>query len=347
MAATAEIPSPSSDYYKVLGIDRSADDAGVKKAYRRMALKYHPEKNLTKGAIHQFMAIGEAYDVLTDAKRRAIYDQYGPNGLKNGVPARDGFEGYPGGYQYHGSPDETFSQFFGGKNPFADFFAVHTATPGMSDSASAAPTFGAKFGGLHGMSRKTGEGSNPMNGPVQDPPVENELLLSLEELYLGTVKKLKITRRVLNDDNTTTSNTEKLLTIDVRRGWRSGTRVTFPREGDQGPNKIPADIVFVVKEVPHPHFQRVGNDLVYAANISLSKALTGSIIEVKTLDGRLLKIPVNETVHPDYVKELQNEGMPISKDADKRGRLLIKFTISFPTYLNDQQKKLLREALPA
>ncbi|KAJ3157703.1 DnaJ sub B member 13 [Geranomyces variabilis] len=347
MAATAQIQSPSSDYYKVLGIDRSADDATVKKAYRRMALKYHPEKNLTKEAIHQFMAIGEAYDVLTDSKKRAIYDQYGPNGLKNGVAAREGFDGYPGGYQYHGSPDETFSQFFGGKNPFADFFAVHTGAPAITEAPAGAPAFGAKFGGLHGMSRTAGETSSPLNGPIQDAAVEHDLMLTLEELYLGTVKKLKITRRVLNDDNTTTSATEKVLTIDVRRGWRAGTRVTFPQEGDQGPNKIPADIVFIVKEIPHAFFQRDGNDLIYTANISLSKALTGSIIEIQTLDGRLLKIPVNETVHPEYVKELQNEGMPLSKDADKRGRLLIKFIITFPTYLNENQKKLVREALPS
>ncbi|KAJ3020910.1 DnaJ sub B member 13 [Thoreauomyces humboldtii] len=350
MAARSDLPdipiSSPSDYYKVLGIDRSADNAAVKRAYRKMALKYHPEKNMTKEVMNQFMLIGEAYDVLIDAKRRAIYDQYGPNGLKNGVPARDGFDGYPGGYQYHGSPDETFSQFFGGKNPFTDFFAVHTATPGLADASTTSPAFGSKFGGLHGMSRSPDD-PNLLHGPSHDAAQERDLVLTLEELYLGTVKKLKVSRRVLNDDNTTTSAQEEILTVDVQRGWRAGTRVTFPSKGNQGPNKIPSDYVFIVKEAPHAFYTRNGNDLIYTAGISLSKALTGSIIEIKTLDDRLLKIPVNETVHPDYVKEVSHEGMPISKTPDQRGRLLIKFTITFPTYLNDQQKKLIREALPA
>ncbi|KND03506.1 uncharacterized protein SPPG_00989 [Spizellomyces punctatus DAOM BR117] len=343
MAATAHPSHIVADYYKTLGVDRSVDDAGIKKAYRKLALKYHPEKNISPEAIQQFLAIGEAYDVLHDAKKRAIYDQYGPNGLKNGVPAREGFEGFPGGYQYHGNPEETFAQFFGGKNPFADFFAVHTGVPGPSQDPTAS-TFGPRFGGLHGMNRPADQ-ANPLTGPVQDPPVEHDLELTLEELYLGTVKKMKISRKVLNDDNTTTSSVEKLLTIDVRKGWRSGTRITFPREGDQGPNKIPADIVFIVKEAPHERFIRQANDLIFKADIPLYKALTGSIVEIKTLDGRILKIPVNDIVHPDYTKQVPNEGMPLSKNPDSRGKLLIKFNLKFPTYLNEDQKKLLREAL--
>ncbi|KAI9094036.1 DnaJ domain-containing protein [Phlyctochytrium arcticum] len=343
MAATAYA---SGDYYKTLSVDRSVDDAGIKRAYRKLALKYHPEKNVSPEALHQFSLIGEAYDVLT--QRRAIYDQYGPKGLKNGVPAREGFEGFPGGYQYHGQPEETFSQFFGGKNPFADFFAVHTGTPAAptTTTAAAAPTFGTKFGGLYGMNRPSDQ-PNPLNGPTQDAPLERDLELTLEELYLGTVKKLKVTRKTLNDDNTTTSPAEKLLTIDVRKGWRAGTLISFPREGDQGPNKIPSDIVFKVVEAPHRHFVREGNDLCFKAKMTLVQALTGSIVEIKTLDGRILKIPVNEVVHPEYEKIILNEGMPLSKTPEKRGNLRLRFEISFPTYLKDTQKRLIREALPA
>ncbi|KAI8815981.1 DnaJ domain-containing protein [Fimicolochytrium jonesii] len=348
MAATAV--SSVGDYYKVLGINRSADDAAVKKAYRVNALKYHPEKNITPEAIKQFLAIGEAYDVLIDSKRRAIYDQYGPNGLRNGVAPRDGFEGFPGGYNYHGNPEETFSKFFGGTNPFSDFFAVHTSAPALNQKAGAPPTFGPKFGGLHGMNRpdgaSDGASGNPLNGPTQDPAIEHDLVLTLEELYLGTVKKLKVSRKTLTSDNTTTTPTTKLLTLDVHRGWRAGTRITFPREGDQGPNKIPSDLTFIVKEAPHEFFKREGDDLIYTVHIPLSKALVGLIVEVKTLDGRVLKVPVNETVHPDYVKVISNEGMPISKSPEQRGKLLIKFVITFPTYLSEKQKGLIREALP-
>ncbi|KAJ3299776.1 DnaJ sub B member 13 [Borealophlyctis nickersoniae] len=322
------------DCYRCLGVDRSVDDDGIKRAYRKMALKYHPEKNKSPEAPDRFQKIAESYDILSDPRKRAVYDQYGMDGLKNGVPAREGFDGYQGGYQFHGNADDIFSRFFGGKNPFADFFSTHTE--------SGPAVFGSKFGGLHGMNHPTAATS----GPVQDPPVEKELWVSLEELYLGTVKKMKISRKVLNDDEMTTTTTERILTIDVQKGWKEGTRVTFPKEGDQAPNKIPSDIVFVVKEKPHPTLKREGNDLIYTAEMPLVQALTGSIVDFNTLDGRLLKIPVNEIVHENYVKEIQNEGMPISKTPAKRGRLLVKFKVTFPTYLNDEQKKRLKEILP-
>ncbi|KAJ3045730.1 DnaJ sub B member 13 [Rhizophlyctis rosea] len=328
------------DYYKLLTVDRSADEDGVKRGYRKMALKWHPQKNKSPEAPDRFLKICEAYDVLSDGSfddrhraRRAVYDQYGVDGLKNGVPAREGYEGYPGGYQYHNNPDETFAHFFGGKNPFSDFFSSHIeSTPAV---------FGSKFGGLHGMNRP----SPATSRAAQGEPMEKELPLTLEELYTGTVKKMKVSRKVLNDDEMTTTVVDKILTIDVGRGWKEGTRVTFPREGDQGANRIPADIVFVVKQIPHPTLSREGNDLIYSAELPLVKGLTGSIIDFKTLDGRVLKIPVNEIVHTSYQKVIQGEGMPISKAPDKKGNLIIKFQLKFPTYLNEQQKATLRSVL--
>lgn len=100
----------------------------------------------------------------------------------------------------------------------------------------------------------------------------------------------------MNPDGVTTSAADKILTIEVQRGWKAGTRVIFQKEGDQGPNKIPADIVFVVKELPHKVFSRSGNDLILNADIPLMKALTGCVFDIDTLDGRVLKIPVNEVI---------------------------------------------------
>jgi DnaJ-class molecular chaperone len=108
------------DYYKILGVSRSATDDELKKAYRKLALKYHPDKNKAKGAEDKFKEIGEAYDVLSDPRKRQIYDQCGEEGLKggmggghsggsNGVP--NGFDGFT--YSYHGDPRATFQQFFG------------------------------------------------------------------------------------------------------------------------------------------------------------------------------------------------------------------------------------------
>ena len=119
------------DYYQILGVSRSANDDELKKSYRKLALKYHPDKNKDPGAEEKFKSIGEAYDVLSDPKKRRIYDQVGEEGLKGGLGAGgsgmpEGFTSseMPGGfsYAYHGDPRATFQQFFGTNNPFESFF---------------------------------------------------------------------------------------------------------------------------------------------------------------------------------------------------------------------------------
>lgn len=102
--------------------------------------------------------------------------------------------------------------------------------------------------------------------------------VSLEDLCTGVAKKMKITRQVLNPDGHTTRAEEKLLTIDVKPGWKAGTKVTFAREGDQAPNKIPADVVFVIKDKPHPVFTRDGADIKYRAKVSLRDVCTINIL---------------------------------------------------------------------
>jgi DnaJ-class molecular chaperone len=104
---------------------------------------------------------------------------------------------------------------------------------------------------------------------TQDPPIEHELFVTLEEIATGTTKKMKISRKVLNPDNRTTRSEDKVLTIDIKPGWKQGTKITFPREGDQGLTTIPADIIFIIKDKPHPTFRRDGADLIYTAKISL------------------------------------------------------------------------------
>jgi len=121
------------DYYKVLGVARGASDDEIKKCYRKLALKYHPDKNHTPGAEEKFKEIGEAYDVLSDPKKKQIYDAYGEDGLKGGMGQPSGNTTSGGGmpnfgngqnfsYSYHGDPKATFSQFFGTSNPFESFF---------------------------------------------------------------------------------------------------------------------------------------------------------------------------------------------------------------------------------
>ncbi|KAK2823195.1 hypothetical protein Q7C36_019795 [Tachysurus vachellii] len=308
------------DYYTTLEVHRGASDADFKQSYRRLALKYHPQTNSQPDAYEKFNQLGEAYDVLSDPRKRATYDKFGEEGLKGGIPPESAASGaWSSGYTYHGNPEKTFREFFGGDNPFADF---HTSEEELA------------FGGLRGREVKK-----------QDPPIEREMHLTLEDLFHGCTKKIKISRRVMNEDGQTSSIKDKILTIIVKPGWKEGTRITFPKEGDQGPNSIPADIIFIIRQKPHPLFVRQNDDLIYTQNISLEKALTGFSVEVETLDGRLLNIPVNEIVCQQYRKSVTGEGMPLSSNPTAHGDLIIQFNTQFPQSLSAEKKLLIKQAL--
>ena len=141
------------------------------------------------------------------------------------------------------------------------------------------------FGGLAGRGKKK-----------QDPPIEQDLYVSLEEVFFGCVKKVKISRRVMNEDGHTSSVRDKILTVEVKPGWPAGTAISFEREGDQGPNTVPADIVFVLRDKPHARFRREGPHLVHVAHIPLHAALAGCTLDVDTLDDRLIHVPIVEIV---------------------------------------------------
>jgi DnaJ family protein B protein 13 len=191
------------------------------------------------------------------------------------------------------------------------------------------------FGGLAGRGKKK-----------QDPPIERDLMLSLEEVFHGCIKKMKISRKVMNDDGHTSSFKEKILTITVKRGWQPGTRITFEREGDQGPNNVPSDIVFIVRDKPHKTFRRDLNaNLIYTQPIPLALALIGTTIHVPTLDGRVLDLPITDVVRPGFTRTIPGEGMPLVDDPKHRGDLIVEFDIEFPRYLTPDSKELVRRAL--
>lgn len=138
---------------------------------------------------------------------------------------------------------------------------------------------------------------------------------------------------------------EEILTIEIKPGWKKGTKITFPEKGNQEPGVIPADLTFVVDEKPHALYKRDGNDLVVNQVITLLEALTGKSLELTTLDGRNLVIPLTEIIKPGSEMVVQNEGMPISKEPRKKGNLRIKFDVRYPSRLTTEQKADLRRVL--
>ncbi|XP_055703100.1 dnaJ protein homolog 1 [Phlebotomus papatasi] len=343
------------DFYRILGISKGASDDEIKKAYRKLALKYHPDKNKSPAAEERFKEIAEAYEVLSDKKKRDIYDQYGEEGLKGGIPGATGQEGaYT--YEFHGDPRATFAQFFGSSDPFGAFFGTdpqrmfetHNIFGGLDDDDVFAGQFGGRGpgGAFRSQSFNVQGGGSPKRRNQQDPPIEHNLYVGLEDVDQGCTKKMKIKRMAIGADGQPFKE-EKMLTITVKPGWKAGTKITFQREGDQIPGKIPADIVFIIHDKPHQHFKREGSDIRYSAKITLKQALCGTIVMVPTLSGDTFTVnTAGEVIKPNTVKRYQGKGLPFPKEPSKRGDLLVSFDIKFPETITQATKDILMDLLP-
>ena len=202
--------------------------------------------------------------------------------------------------------------------------------------------------GFGGMGRG-GMGGGGMGGggggKQQAEPIKRALYCSLEDLYSGATRKVKVTRQRLNPDGKTARADEKILEIPIRPGWKKGTTVTFPAEGDELPGVAPADLSFVVAEKEHARFTREGDNLIHVVRMTLADALCGSTLSIQTLDGRTLAIAVPEVVAPGYVRKVPGEGMPLSKAPGTRGDLVLRFNIVFPHFISDAKKLELRKLL--
>ncbi|KAJ7544741.1 hypothetical protein O6H91_09G091200 [Diphasiastrum complanatum] len=288
--------------------------------------------------------------VLSDPEKRAIYDRYGEEGLKGQVPpqgaANGGFANSSSNstsFRYQPrDAEEIFAELFGGNRNFSRVGSTNR----FGGQGEVPRTFDGKFGGFGGKD----SGLRPSFGDSATPstrkaaPVENKLQCSLEELYNGSTRKLKIYRDIV-DRRGNVKTLEEFLSIEVKPGWKKGTKIIFPEKGNEQPNVVAADLVFILDERPHEVFKREGNDLVMEKTISLVEALTGYTLVINTLDARVLRIPITEVIYPAYEKVILKEGMPIAKEKGKKGNLRVKFNIKFPAKLSAEQKTSLKYVL--
>lgn len=315
------------DYYAILGIDRSVDQTAIQKAYRKLALRWHPDKNPdnVQEAQAKFQEISEAYGILSDPDKRRTYDQFGEEGL-NGH-----------GGMSHGNffdPNEIFRQFFGG-NPFGESHFARTGFGGGGPFHSGFFTTG--FDDDDGFPNFTFGFGQPSRQQRAPTPMSLNISCSLEQLFTGETKKIKVQRKVNNKQE------ENVLSLEIKPGWKDGTKVTFPEEGDRIPGQKPQDVVFIIKERKHDRFIRAEDDLIYNKELSLVEALCGVNSSVKGIDGNTVPIKTDQVVTPNSEIRISNQGMP--KKTGERGILIIRFTVSFPTQLSDNQKSLIKNAL--
>ncbi|KAF7327950.1 DnaJ-domain-containing protein [Mycena kentingensis (nom. inval.)] len=378
------------DYYKLLGVERSADDTAIKAGYKKMALKWHPDRNGgSEEASQKFKEISEAFEVLSDSNKRAIYDQFGEEGLKSGgpVPGQGGGQGFS---SFSGFPGAGGSS---GAFPGGATFSFSSSGPSGFNASDPQKIFESmfgsgftSFGGMGGMGGMGGgraprggggrrgrsmfdnqdvfmddafdsmpggfasssapRSASPSKAPQPASEISRPLKLSLNELYSGTTKRLKVGRKLLDG-----TSEERVHEIHVQPGWKSGTKVRFPHAGNEMSSGDAQDLVFVVEEKQHETFERRGNDLVAKVPISLIDALTGTAgrkVVVEALDGRKLQI----AVPPSVVKPFQEtvvggEGMPIRKDGSVRtkGNLVVLWDVQFPDRITPAQRDELKKAL--
>ncbi|KAI9097728.1 hypothetical protein K1719_025499 [Acacia pycnantha] len=316
------------DYYNILKVDKNATEDDLKKSYRKLAMKWHPDKNPNnkKEAEAKFKQISEAYEVLSDPQKRMVYDQHGEEGLKDIPPPGNG----PASGFNPRNAEDIFAEFFG-SSPFG-FGSMRYQSEG--------PGIYGGFGGGDHMFRTYSEGRQM---PKKPPAVESKLPCSLEELYSGSTRKMKISRTT--DANGRQVTETEILTIEVKPGWKKGTKITFPDKGNQQPNQLAADLVFVIDEKPHDLYTRDGNDLIVSQRVSLVEAIGGTTMNLTTLDGRSLSVPVTDIVSPGYELLIPKEGMPIAKEPGNKGDLKIRFEVKFPTRLTVEQQAGLKRAL--
>ncbi|VYS59691.1 unnamed protein product [Arabidopsis thaliana] len=344
------------DYYNILKVNHNATEDDLKKAYKRLAMIWHPDKNPSTRrdeAEAKFKRISEAYDVLSDPQKRQIYDLYGEEGLKSGkIPNSSSSEAssssssssssrYPHFHQHRPQHPPNASSFRFNPRDAEDIYAEFFGSENGGGSNNAGGRGNRAFRNGH---FNTG-GANGYSGEMRKvPAMENPLPVSLEDLYKGVVKKMRITRNVYDASGRMMVEAE-ILPIEIKPGWKKGTKLTFPKKGNEEPGIIPADIVFVVEEKPHPVYKRDGNDLLVSQEITLLEALTGKTVNLITLDGRTLMIPLTEIIKPDHEIVVPNEGMPISKEPGKKGNLKLKLSVKYPSRLTSDQKFELKRVL--
>lgn len=336
--------------YDLLGISPSAAEPEIKKGYKKAALKYHPDK--PTGDEEKFKEISEAYDILSSEEKREIYDTYGLDAARGNAPAGGGPNpfaggaggaGGPGGFHFSSSGGghpfssndafNIFEQFssnggFGGDDPFSHMFG------GMGGGGMGG---GSPFGGMGGGS----SGFSQRRGPPRAEPtvVTLNLKLTLEELFTGATKKMKLSRK-----GPTGIKEDKILEINVRPGWKAGTKITFAGEGDYQSDGQRQTIQFVIEEKAHPVFKRDGNDLKCALPLSFKESLLGFDKEVQTIDGRRISISKSQPVQPNQTLSYPGLGMPLSKSPSQRGNLEISFKVDYPLTLSPTQKAAIAQA---
>jgi DnaJ family protein A protein 2 len=356
--------SSRSKYYDILGISSNCSEDEIKKQYRKLAMKYHPDKNPNNPeAAEKFKEVSMAYEVLSDPEKREIYDRYGEEGLKDG--------GGPGF-----SAEDIFSQFFGG-----GFFGGGGPRRGRSAVRKGEDLVHPLKVTLEDLCKgKTsklalqkhvlcsdcgGKGSKTPNAVTKCHSCRGTgVKVTLRQIAPGMVQQLQQTcpdcrgeGEVIKDRDRCSkcrgnkiAQEKKVLDVYIDKGMRHGQKIVFAGEGDQAPGIVPGDIIIVLQQKEHPVFKREGDDLYMEHTLTLYEALCGFELHITHVDDRVLRVKSRpgEIVTPGDTRSIEGAGMPVYKRPFEKGNLIIKFTVQFPkpNSITPDAAKLLERVLP-
>lgn len=359
-------------FYDLLGVPPTADDNQLKKAYRKLAMKWHPDKNPGDAkAQEKFKEISEAYGILSDKDKRQTYDQYGEQGLKEGGGGRGGFGG--------GDPFDIFNMFFNGggggmgggrsRGPRKGKDVVHQlavtlenlyngCTKKLSlqkkvlcnkcDASGVQPEFADRRDAIQTCGTCRGQGMVIKTRQIGPGMMQQMQTVCPKCQGEGQIMNHKYTCKTCTGNKT--QKERKILEIHIEKGMEEGHKITFRGEGDQEPDIEPGDVIIVLIEKKHDLFQRKDQELIMEMDIDLVDALCGFKRSVNTLDDReiiVTAIPGEIIKHGD-VKMVRGEGMPYRGSPFDKGNLVIKFNVNFPTsqWANSVDMDKLRALLP-
>lgn len=354
------------EYYDILEISPNATLEDIKKSYRALALKYHPDKNKSPEALEKFKKIGTAYETLSDEESRKNYDMFGKNGLKGGMKGG----GMNGGM--NGNP-------FGGFDPFGGNFFSSFGFPGNNRGQNAGKTqdmvyhlsvpldnfYNSKTkrikisrdvvcGGCRGEGGSDSEQCKDCNGRgarVMRKTVGPGMIQQVQSQCDKCNGEGKIIKNVCKNCNGKKVSSEcKIIDVEIKKGFSNGQKIVFKNLSNEAPGVVTGDFIVVLEEGSHPIFTRSPtnkNDLSMKRKISLREALTGFNYKFQHLDDRTIEVisPPGDIVSPGKTIKIPNEGMPFLNDS-RKGDLYITYEIEFPTSLPSETRTQLLSLLP-